>query len=27
MLRDGGSDTINNVIALCPNCHRKRHYG
>ncbi len=27
MLKDGGSDTIDNVIALCPNCHRKRHYG
>ena len=26
-LKDGGSDTIDNVIALCPNCHRKRHYG
>lgn len=23
----GGKDTIENVIALCPNCHRKRHYG
>lgn len=27
MLKDGGSDTVDNVIALCPNCHRKRHYG
>ena len=26
-LKDGGSDTTDNVIALCPNCHRKRHYG
>ncbi|MHB2155765.1 HNH endonuclease [Calditrichota bacterium GD2] len=26
-LSEGGSDTIDNVIALCPNCHRKRHYG
>ena len=26
MLKDGGSDTPDNVIALCPNCHRKRHY-
>lgn len=26
MLKDGGSDTPNNVIALCPNCHRKRHF-
>ena len=27
MLKDGGTDTPDNVIALCPNCHRKRHYG
>lgn len=27
MLKDGGSDTVDNVIALCPNCHRARHYG
>ena len=26
-LKDGGEDTIENVVALCPNCHRKRHYG
>lgn len=26
-LAKGGSDTKVNVIALCPNCHRKRHYG
>ena len=26
-LKDGGEDTIDNVVALCPNCHRKRHYG
>lgn len=26
MLNDGGTDTPDNVIALCPNCHRKRHY-
>lgn len=26
-LSDGGLDIIDNVIALCPNCHRKRHYG
>ena len=25
-LADGGTDTINNVIALCPNCHRKCHF-
>lgn len=24
-LSDGGKDTIDNVIALCPNCHRKMH--
>lgn len=27
MLADGGSDTISNAIALCPNCHREFHYG
>lgn len=26
-LADGGEDTIENVVALCPNCHRRRHYG
>lgn len=26
-LADGGSDTIMNVVALCPNCHREMHYG
>lgn len=26
-LAQGGSDTIENIIAICPNCHRKRHYG
>jgi len=26
-LSRGGNDIISNVIALCPNCHRKRHYG
>ncbi len=25
-LADGGKDTIENVIALCPNCHREMHY-
>jgi 5-methylcytosine-specific restriction endonuclease McrA len=25
-LTDGGEDTVENAIALCPNCHRKRHY-
>ncbi|CAK7038077.1 HNH endonuclease [Tissierella sp.] len=24
-LSKGGSDTINNTVALCPNCHRKMH--
>lgn len=23
----GGPDTLANVIALCPNCHRQRHHG
>jgi 5-methylcytosine-specific restriction endonuclease McrA len=26
-LSDNGDDTVENVIALCPNCHRERHYG
>jgi 5-methylcytosine-specific restriction endonuclease McrA len=26
-LSKGGSDSIDNLIALCPNCHRQRHYG
>ncbi|HVM50341.1 MAG TPA: HNH endonuclease signature motif containing protein [Candidatus Acidoferrum sp.] len=26
-LADGGNDTVENAIALCPNCHRKAHYG
>jgi len=26
-LADGGSDTVENAIALCPNCHRKAHFG
>lgn len=25
-LSKGGSDTIDNVVALCPNCHRKIHH-
>jgi 5-methylcytosine-specific restriction protein A len=25
-LADGGSDTITNAVALCPNCHRALHY-
>lgn len=24
-LADGGSDTMDNVVAVCPNCHRKLH--
>lgn len=24
-LADGGTDSIDNVVALCPNCHRKMH--
>ena len=27
MLADGGSDTIQNAVAVCPNCHRELHYG
>lgn len=26
-LADGGRDTVDNAVALCPNCHRERHYG
>jgi hypothetical protein len=26
-LADGGDDTVENAIALCPNCHRQTHYG
>lgn len=26
-LSEGGSDNMNNVIALCPNCHREIHHG
>jgi 5-methylcytosine-specific restriction enzyme A len=26
-LADDGEDTIENVLALCPNCHRKSHFG
>lgn len=25
-LKDGGSDTVENCVALCPNCHRYLHY-
>lgn len=26
-LAEDGEDTVENTIALCPNCHRKAHYG
>ncbi len=26
-LADGGDDTVEKAIALCPNCHRKAHFG
>jgi predicted HNH restriction endonuclease len=26
-LSEGGDDTVGNAIAVCPNCHRKMHYG
>ena len=26
-LADGGSDTVENVVAICPKCHRQLHYG
>ena len=26
-LSKGGSDDLQNAIALCPNCHRERHFG
>jgi 5-methylcytosine-specific restriction protein A len=26
-LSQGGDDTVANAIALCPNCHRKKHFG
>ena len=26
-LSDGGDDTVENAIALCPNCHRHQHFG
>lgn len=26
-LAKGGEDTVENAIALCPNCHREKHYG
>jgi len=26
-LADGGDDTVANAVALCPNCHRQKHFG
>jgi hypothetical protein len=26
-LADGGPDTVENAVAVCPNCHRRLHYG
>ena len=26
-LADGGSDQVSNTVALCPNCHRRMHFG
>lgn len=26
-LKDGGADTVENALALCPNCHRMMHFG
>jgi 5-methylcytosine-specific restriction endonuclease McrA len=26
-LANGGEDTVDNSIALCPNCHREKHFG
>ncbi|GLO70062.1 hypothetical protein MACH17_15790 [Phaeobacter inhibens] len=26
-LSEGGTDTIENMVALCPNCHRQEHFG
>jgi len=26
-LAKGGEDTVENAIALCPNCHREKHFG
>lgn len=27
MLSEGGHDTVENAVALCPNCHRRFHFG
>jgi len=26
-LAEGGEDTVDNAVALCPNCHREAHFG
>jgi len=26
-LKDNGEDTVENAIAVCPNCHRRSHFG
>jgi 5-methylcytosine-specific restriction protein A len=26
-LADGGDDTVENALAICPNCHRQSHFG
>lgn len=26
-LADGGDDTVENAVAVCPNCHRREHFG
>lgn len=26
-LADGGADTVENAIGVCPNCHRELHFG
>lgn len=26
-LADNGDDTVENAVAICPNCHRQAHYG
>ncbi len=26
-LSEGGEDTVENTMALCPNCHREKHFG
>jgi 5-methylcytosine-specific restriction protein A len=26
-LADGGTDTVENAVAICPNCHRELHHG